>query len=156
MPFDFDAAVSAPFRMQPGLRRMAADSAHLTPLVPGSRHQREKLAVLWAYREQALLQREGFDAQPALRALAQHAASEHPAVFTWDGQRAEALQLGTAVDERGSVEQTAPGVFGNGDEIARCLEKLHRPGASPGSCASHSPKTSRSSMPAMAPSPGWR
>ena len=35
--FDFDAAVSAPFRMQPGLRRLPAGSAQLTPLAPGSR-----------------------------------------------------------------------------------------------------------------------
>jgi len=27
MPFDFDAAVSAPFRMQPGLRRIAPERA---------------------------------------------------------------------------------------------------------------------------------
>ena len=48
MDFDFDAAVVAPFRMQPGLRRIADGAAQLTPLPPGSRHQREKLAVLSA------------------------------------------------------------------------------------------------------------
>jgi hypothetical protein len=127
MPFDFDAAVSAPFRMQPGLRRMAPGSQQLTPLAPGSRHQREKLAVLSAYAPQALLQREGFDARPALRALALHAATEHSQSFTWDGRRAEALHLGTAVDERGHIEQTAPGRFGNGDEVARCLHGLPVP-----------------------------
>ena len=54
MPFDFDAAVSAPFRMQPGLRRLAPGTPQLTPLAPGSRHQREKLAVLSAFPELAL------------------------------------------------------------------------------------------------------
>jgi hypothetical protein len=127
MPFDFDAAVGAPFRMQPGLRRMAPGSAHLTPLAPGSRHQREKLAVLSAYAHQALLQREGFDARPALHALARHAATEHPQAFAWDGRRAEALQMGTAADEHGRIEQTAPGRFGNGDEVARCLQGLPAP-----------------------------
>ena len=53
--FDFDAAVQAPFRMQPGMRRLAAGSPQLTPLSPGSRHQREKLAVLCAFPGQALL-----------------------------------------------------------------------------------------------------
>ncbi len=126
MPFDFDAAVQAPFRMQPGLRRMAPGAAHLTPLAPGERHQREKLAVLSAFAHQALLQREGFEARPALQALAAHAAAEHPQAWAWDGQRAEARQLATAVEgER--VVQTAPGRFGLGDEVARCLSCLPGP-----------------------------
>jgi hypothetical protein len=126
MPFDFDAAVQAPFRMQPGLRRLAPGSAQLTPLTPGSRHQREKLAVLSAFPQQALLQREGFDATPALHALAEHAAAEHPQAFAWDGRHAEARWLGAAVQE-GRIEQIAPGRFGLGDEIARCLHGLPAP-----------------------------
>ena len=51
MSFDFDVAVNPPFRMQPGLRRLAPGSAQLTPLAPGSRHQREKLAVLSAFAD---------------------------------------------------------------------------------------------------------
>lgn len=78
MPFDFDAAVVAPFRMQPGLRRMAPAAPHLTPAAPGSRHQREKLAVLGAFAGQALLQAPGFDAAPALAALRATAEREHP------------------------------------------------------------------------------
>jgi len=124
MAFDFVAAVSAPFRMQPGLRRLAAGSAHLTPLAPGSRHQREKLAVLSAFWPQALLVRERFDAGPALDALLRHAAVEHPGAWAWDGERALARWLGTAVNAGGVVEQTAPGRFGLGDEIARCLRGL--------------------------------
>ncbi|MBI5721078.1 MAG: DUF3445 domain-containing protein [Burkholderiales bacterium] len=144
MPFDFDAAVQAPFRMQPGLRRMAPGAAHLTPLAPGSRHQREKLAVLSAFAPQALLRRAGFDARPALHALARHAAAEHPQAFSWDGRRAEALLLSTAVEcdageaddrmgeaveaqnaaETVRVVQMAPGRFGLGDEVARCLQGL--------------------------------
>ena len=68
--FDFDAAVQAPFRMQPGLRRVEAGAMQLTPLTPGSRHQREKLAVLSAHASHALAVQPGFDATPALRALA--------------------------------------------------------------------------------------
>ncbi|MCW5631999.1 MAG: DUF3445 domain-containing protein [Rubrivivax sp.] len=120
MPFDFDAAVQSPFRMQPGLRRLAPGAPQLTPLAPGSRHQREKLAVLSAFAPQALLKREGFDAGPALAALARHAAEEHPQAFSWDGAQAEAVHLGTAV-RGGEVRQTAPGRFGLGDEVLRCL-----------------------------------
>lgn len=125
MSFDFDAAVQAPFRMQPGLRRLAAGAAQLTPLAPGSRHQREKLAVLSAFWAQALCAREGFDATPALHALAAHAATEQPAAWSWDGRRATAHHLATAVEAHdGRIVQSAPGRFGLGDEIARCLALL--------------------------------
>jgi hypothetical protein len=123
MPFDFDAAVSAPFRMQPGLRKLAAGAQQLTPSRPGSRHQREKLAVLSAFAGQALVARDGFDAAPTLAALLQHAAIEHPGVLQWDGQRAVVAQLGVAV-EHGDVIERAPGPFGLGDEAARCLRGL--------------------------------
>lgn len=122
--FDFDVAVTAPFRMQPGLRKLAPGSAHLTALAPGSRHQREKLAVLSAYAAQALCVAPGFaatHAAAALAALCSHAAAEHPQAWAWDGQRAQALLSGTAVTPAGDVEQFAAGAFGLGDEIGRCL-----------------------------------
>ena len=56
MPFDFEAAVVAPFRMQPGLRRLAHGATQLTPLAPGGKHQREKLAVLSAFWPQGGVQ----------------------------------------------------------------------------------------------------
>ena len=123
MSFDFDAAVSAPFRMQPGLRRMAAGALHLTPSAPGSRHQREKLAVLSAVPERALQVVAGFDARSAVQALAAQAAREHPGVFGWDGERALAPALGVAVSGD-TVEDLAAGRFGLGDEIGRCLRGL--------------------------------
>jgi dimethylamine monooxygenase subunit A len=126
--FDFDAAVLAPFRMQPGLRRLAPGATQLTPLAPGSRHQREKLAVLSAFPTLALQAVEGFDARPALHALATQAAAEHPAAWAWDGRCADAIRLGTAVavtaDGDGTVQQREPGRFGLGDEVARCLQGL--------------------------------
>jgi hypothetical protein len=130
MSFDFDAAVSAPFRMQPGLRRVAAGSAQLTPLAAGSRHQREKLAVLSAFWPQALCAEPGFDAAPALAALCAHAAREHPRAWAWDGARAQAL--GVAVTTEGVIEEITPGRFGIGDEIARCLRALPAPWRLPG------------------------
>ena len=123
MSFDFDAAVSAPFRMQPGLRRMADGAPHLTPVGAGSRHQREKLAVLSATPVQALQVVAGFDPLPALQALAAHAAREHPAAFSWDGERAVAPGLGVAV-HGDLIEELASGSFGLGDEIGRCLRGL--------------------------------
>jgi len=78
--FDF-AAVSAPFRMQPGLRRLAAGVPQLTPLRPGDRALREKLAVLQDHAPQALLATPGFDAAPALQALCAQAAAEHPTAW---------------------------------------------------------------------------
>jgi dimethylamine monooxygenase subunit A len=121
MPFDFDAAVTAPFRMQPGLRRMACGVAQLTPLKPGSRHQREKLAVFSALWPQALCVHNGFDAAPALAALCAHAAAEHTAAFAWDGAQAQAKKMGVAVDVHGDVHQLSAGSFGLGDEVSRCL-----------------------------------
>jgi hypothetical protein len=123
MSFDFDAAVSVPFRMQPGLRRLPAGAPQLTPLAPGSRHQREKLAVLSAFPALALQRAPDFDPTGALRALAAHAAAEHPGAWAWDGHRAEARHLGTAV-RADQVEQSGAGRFGLGDEIARCLRPL--------------------------------
>ena len=123
MSFDFDAAVSAPFRMQPGLRRMADGAPHLTPVGPGSRHQREKLAILSALPQQAFQVVPDFDARPALCALAAHAALEHPRHFSWDGQQAAAPTLGVAV-HGDRVEDLSAGSFGLGDEIGRCLRGL--------------------------------
>jgi hypothetical protein len=127
MPFDFEFAVNAPFRMQPGLRRMADGAAQLTPLAPGSRHQREKLAVLSGFWPQALCAVPAFDAAPALAALCRHAASEHPHAWAWDGDTAQARLLGTTVRRDGSLQQVAPGAFGLGDEVGRCLRALPPP-----------------------------
>lgn len=126
IPFDFDAAVGAPFRMQPGLRRLAAGSAQLTPLAPGSRHQREKLAVLGAFAGDALCAAPGFEPGPALAALFEHAAAEWPAQWRHEAGtgRVVAAQQAVAVGSDGAVERLASGVFGNGDELSRCLQAL--------------------------------
>ena len=84
MSFDF-AAVQSPFRMQPGLRKLAAGATQLTPNHLGSRALREKLAVLFSHASQALVAAPGFDAVPALNALCAHAAAEHPLAFSSDG-----------------------------------------------------------------------
>ena len=72
MDFDFEQ-IPVPFRMQPGLQRLAPDQAGLTHLQTGSALAAEKRAVVLA--GQALHQVPGFDAGPALAALARHSGT---------------------------------------------------------------------------------
>jgi hypothetical protein len=117
MSFDF-ATVTAPFRMQPGLRRIAAGTPQLTPSLPGARALREKLAVLGAHAHQALLAAPGFDADPALKALCEHAAREQPAAIAWDGDRGiDALHLGWSI--RGDEIVEGPGAL---PDLGPCLK----------------------------------
>jgi dimethylamine monooxygenase subunit A len=117
MPFDF-AAVSAPFRMQPGLRRLAAGAQQLTPNRLGDRALAEKLAVLAAHADQALLSVDGFDAMPALHALAAQAAAEHPNAFALIGAgHWQACHLGWSL-QHGTPVGAGPA------EIGDCLRAL--------------------------------
>lgn len=117
MPFDF-SAVSAPFRMQPGLRKLAPGAQQLTPNQPGDRALAEKLLVLQHDADRALLCAPGFDAGPALSALMQHAAAEHPQAFGFDGSgHVCAHRLGWSL--RGDLP------VGNGPpDIGACLRAL--------------------------------
>lgn len=120
MSFDFDAAVSAPFRMQPGLRRLAPAAPQLTPLGPGSRHLREKLAVLSAFADQALVARPGFDPQPTLQALCRHAAAEHPRHFQWQDGAIAVPALGVRL-QGDAVQAAREDRFSTAQEVARCI-----------------------------------
>ena len=117
MSFDF-TAVSAPFRMQPGMRRLAPGDRQLTPNSPGDRAFNEKLAVLRRHPQQALLVSDSFDARPALHALAAHAATEHVGAFSIDAAgNWNARHLGWALhgdDVRGSGEPA----------IGECLRRI--------------------------------
>lgn len=117
MPFDF-AAVNTPFRMQPGLRRLAPGDPQLTPNRCGDRTLQEKLAVLLTHPQQALITAPGFEAAPALQALCNHAATEHPEAFVVDpGGVCHARHIGW------SLRGTEP--VGNGPaEIGACLRAL--------------------------------
>jgi len=121
MSFDFDAVV-APFRMQPGLRRLAAGAAQLTPTCVGDRALQEKLGVLSDHAAQALLLAPGFDPVPALVALCEQAAAEHPTAFSWNGEQAGALHLGWAVQG----ESLLP-LAGEHAAIGACLAALPAP-----------------------------
>lgn len=113
--------------MQPGLSRLSPSdthrSQHFTPLVPGSRHQREKLAVLSRFWQQALLTDPGFDPTPGIHALARRAQIEHPHLIRWNGEQLDCPALGVMVCV-GEIEDHQSGAFGLGDEIGRCLSQL--------------------------------
>lgn len=117
MSFDF-SAVSSPFRMQPGLRRLAAGESQLTPNTPGDRALGEKLGVLSAHAHCALASTPGFDASPALRALCAQANHEHPLAFGFSADAGwQARRLGWSV--RGEA------VLGDGpDALGKCLRAL--------------------------------
>jgi len=128
MSFDFDAAVHLPHRMQPGLRKLAAGATQLTPSTgPRAgvcRHLREKLAVLGAFPDQALLSQAGFDAQPAMQALADHAAAEHADSFAQRDGQWLAPGLGWALDAQ---DQPQPLGSGPWPEVGALLAQLPRP-----------------------------
>ena len=112
MSFDF-SQVSAPFRMQPGLRRIAPGSAQLTPSRPNGRHLREKMAVLGSTSHEALVASPGFDEAPALRAIASEAALAAPAAFEFDGpDRCAAPRLGWSI-RQGRAEGTGEAAIGD-------------------------------------------
>ncbi len=114
MLFDF-AAVTAPFRMQPGLRRLAPGATQLTPNRLGDPALVEKLAILARHADQALLIAPGFDPVPALYALARHAGIEHATAFSVDvDNRWHAHQLGWSV-HGDAVDGDGPA------EIGACL-----------------------------------
>ncbi len=121
MAFDY-ASITSPFRMQPGLRRLAPGTLQLTPSAPGGIALREKLAVLMAYPQQALQTAPGFDAAPALQALSEHARQEHPDAWSFDAakQQAQALRLGWSLhgETPAPLDADAP------PEIGACLRAL--------------------------------
>ena len=120
MPFDFDA-VTAPFRMQPGLRKLAPGAKQLTVNRPGERALREKTAILTRHADTALLCVPGFEPGPAIQALARHAAYEHPeAIRIASDGRVSASQLGWSV-HGARLEGSGPA------EIGACLAAVPAP-----------------------------
>lgn len=118
--FDFFAAVQAPMRMQPGLRRLAEGSRQLHANPRGSRHLQEKLQALTAAAPRALQCVEGFDPLPGLHALAAQAAAEDPQAFTWDGDTASACWLGWSV----CAGEVQPCGIEPLPEVGACLQSL--------------------------------
>jgi hypothetical protein len=106
MSFEF-SSVTAPFRMQPGLRRVAAGARQLTPNAPGSRHLQEKLAVLGSRPLEALCSLDSYDETEVLRTVADECVRSGAEAFRFLGDSAatghcEAPLLGWSI-ERDSV-----------------------------------------------------
>jgi hypothetical protein len=129
MAFDF-SAVTAPFRMQPGLRRVAPAAGQLTPNVPGSRHLREKTAVLATTPREALCALGSFDESEVLRTVADESSRCGLDAFRFDegsgpARRCEAPLLGWAV-EGDDVRGTGDPAIG---ALLHCLPPRLRPSA---------------------------
>lgn len=73
MEFDF-GQIAVPFRMQPGLRRLAPGARQLTAVVPGSPLHQEKQCVVVSGRSRLAVA--GFDPQPAIDAILARARAE--------------------------------------------------------------------------------
>ena len=125
--FDFEAAVQAPFRMRPGLRRLAPGAPQLHALDPRGAVFAEKLAALATAPDDALCMVDGVDGQDALRALAAEAARQCPAAIVRDDAAAHAVVapvLGWRVDRDGA--QHAAGSAPHAAAGA-CLARLPAP-----------------------------
>ena len=107
------------FLMAPTLYPMVQGS-HLTPLVPEAHAGAAKRAVLLHDAREALLAEPGFDAWPALLALCEVAAREHPQAWAWDGQEARATALGWAVHRDGPL-RALEGAHGATGEVLAAL-----------------------------------
>lgn len=104
--FDFDAAVVAPFRMQPGLRRLADGARQLHALTPQSAVFAAKLGVLQRHADEALLCADGFDALPALKGLASQLARCGAPEIAADARGLGAALLGWRVEWSGELHAT--------------------------------------------------
>ncbi|HEY2190252.1 MAG TPA: heme-dependent oxidative N-demethylase subunit alpha family protein [Caldimonas sp.] len=121
--FDF-SLVTVPFRMQPGLRRVAPGAAQITPSVPGNRHLREKMAVLGSSPLQALCAVAPFDDRAVFGAIGEEAARSCPEAFRVEATAAGALKceaplLGWAVE--------GDAVRGDGDPAIGALLRASPP-----------------------------
>jgi hypothetical protein len=124
LSFDFEHAVTSPFNMRPGLRRLPPASNQLTPNRPGARHLREKLAVFSTWPTEALLVEPGFDSRPALLHLCRQAAVEHPLAFTLvEDDRLEAHWLGWWATSAGAFGRMKGGASAWPD-VGTCLSSL--------------------------------
>ena len=81
MDFDLEI-VAVPFRMQPGLRRLAAWDPQLTRLDPASALHREKLAVMEAGQSRHAA--EGFDPSLAIAAMRERMPSDQPPEIAYE------------------------------------------------------------------------
>ncbi len=126
MGFDF-SLVTAPFRMQPGLRRVAPGTLQLTPARGNGRHLREKMAVLARFAPQALVATPGFDAVPAFCAIAEEAGRDASPAFRVAGSPASPAFIAPRLGW--SIEASTP--RGDGDPAIGALLRSLAPEVRP-------------------------
>ena len=120
MPFDFEA-ITTPFRMQPGLRKLAAGASQLTVNRHGDRALREKTRILMHHADTALLITPDFEMGSAVQALLRHASHAHPqAIQIASDGRVRAVHLGWSVLD-GDISGDGPA------EIGACLSAVPTP-----------------------------
>lgn len=120
--FDFEAAVQAPFRMQPGLRRLRPGAPQLHGLDPHDPVFAEKLAALAAAPDDALCRVEGAEVGEPLLALAAEAARQCPAALALDdGLGIAAPALGWRVGRDGHLQPVGAKAHA---AAGACLERL--------------------------------
>ncbi len=130
MDFDF-SQVSVPFRMRPGLARLAPDTCHLTPLCPGTALHGEKQAIQRHWRTRHTV--DGFDPTDAMAAI--HAQVLQAGV---DPAQADTAPLELLVQEDLVVLDTSsgripwmcvcvPSHWAPEDKICLGLDQVHRP-----------------------------
>ncbi|NBU88148.1 MAG: DUF3445 domain-containing protein [Betaproteobacteria bacterium] len=109
--------------MQPGLRRLERGAKHLTPNTAGSKHLREKLAVLSRHAARALVKAHDFDPAAALNALALQAQAEHPDLIAWDGE-CLTHRVWNVSAHQGRLHHGLHRPFELADDVSRCLQQL--------------------------------
>lgn len=123
--------LTAPFRMQPGLRRVSAPECRLTPLAAGSALHAEKQRVLQA--GEAVVSMPGFDPQSAIEVIATYADLAR-AGADFDS----ATRLALAVQEDWAILDGATGTvpwmcvcvpshWAPEDKVGRTLAAIHAP-----------------------------
>jgi len=97
MTGDFEQ-LSVPFRMQPGLVRMASTEPHWTLLPPDAALRAEKTHLLPHALDDILAVDDTWDPWPAVCAVAHSAAMEHPQALSFDAQVLTLHHLGLRTD----------------------------------------------------------
>jgi hypothetical protein len=126
---DFDTAlIIAPFRMQPGLRRLGPCERQLTALRPDSRLAQEKRLVYAAGASRLTVP--GFDEGPALRAIAQQAVADGIAPNTDPAELAFEEDLAVLDGDTGTLpwlRVCVPSHWAPEDKLGQPFAAVHAP-----------------------------
>lgn len=115
--------VTVPFRMQPGLSRLAEGECHWSRLDPASALFAEKCAVLERDIDGALLASEAAAPGLALDNVASVASAEHPGWLMWDGQTLDLPSLGITLQACGAHWQRRESAHAVTDRVAPLLAR---------------------------------